>query len=50
MRVPPSLGLVFAGERSVVPVSELPTASNPKAKRGPGWLPTHASWHQGLAA
>jgi nucleoside-diphosphate-sugar epimerase len=50
MRLPPSVGLEFAGEWGVVQMTELRGASNAKAKRELGWLPRHASWRQGFAA
>jgi nucleoside-diphosphate-sugar epimerase len=49
MRVPPSVGLEFAGEWGVVQMTELRGASNAKAKRELGWRPAHASWRRGFA-
>jgi nucleoside-diphosphate-sugar epimerase len=50
MRVPRFVGRLFAGEASVMMMTELRGASNVKAKRELGWSPAHPSWRQGLAA
>lgn len=49
-RVPRFVGRLFAGEAGVVMMTELPGASNAKAKRELGWRPGHPSWREGLAA
>jgi nucleoside-diphosphate-sugar epimerase len=50
VRVPRFVGRLFAGEASVVMMTEVRGASNAKAKRELGWHPAHPSWRQGLAA
>jgi hypothetical protein len=50
LRVPRFVGRLFAGEASVVMMTELRGASNGKAKRELAWRPAHPSWRQGLAA
>jgi nucleoside-diphosphate-sugar epimerase len=50
MRVPRFVGRLFAGEAGVVMMTELPGASNAKAKRELAWRPAHPSWRQGFAA
>jgi nucleoside-diphosphate-sugar epimerase len=50
MHVPRIVGRLFAGEASVVMMTELRGASNAKAKRELAWRPAHPSWRQGLAA
>src|SRR5262245_47251186 len=49
MRVPQSIGRLFAGEVGAVLMTELRGASNAKAKRELGWRPSHPSWRQGFA-
>jgi len=49
-RVPRFIGRLLAGEVTAVQMTELRGASNAKAKRDLGWLPTHESWRQGFAA
>lgn len=48
MRVPRSIGRLFAGEVGVAMMTELRGASNAKAKRELGWRPAHRSWRQGF--
>jgi nucleoside-diphosphate-sugar epimerase len=50
MRVPRFVGRLFAGETGTVMMTELPGASNAKAKRELAWRPAHPSWRQGFAA
>jgi len=50
MRVPRSVGRLFAGEAGAVMMTELRGASNAKAKRELAWRPAHPSWRQGFAA
>jgi nucleoside-diphosphate-sugar epimerase len=50
MRVPRFVGRLFAGETSVMMMTETRGASNAKAKRELGWRPAHPSWRQGFAA
>ena len=50
MRVPRFIGRLFAGEAGVVMMTEIPGASNAKAKRELAWRPQHPSWRQGFAA
>ncbi len=48
-RIPGWLGRLLAGEAAVVMMTELRGASNEKAKRELGWVPTRSSWRQGVA-
>jgi len=50
MRVPRFIGRLFAGEFSVVLMTEIRGASNARAKRDLAWQPQHPSWRQGFAA
>jgi nucleoside-diphosphate-sugar epimerase len=50
MRVPRFIARLFAGEAGVVMMTEIPGASNAKAKRELAWQPQHPSWRQGFAA
>jgi nucleoside-diphosphate-sugar epimerase len=50
MRVPRFIGRLFAGEASVVMMTEVRGASSAKAKRELAWRPAHPSWRQGFAA
>ena len=50
MRVPKFVGRLFAGEASVVMMTDTRAASNAKAKRELGWQPGHPSWREGFAA
>ncbi len=50
IRVPRSVGRLFAGEAGVVMMTDARGASNAKAKRELGWRPAHPSWRQGFAA
>jgi nucleoside-diphosphate-sugar epimerase len=50
IRVPRSVGRLFAGEAGVVIMTEVRGASNAKAKRDLGWEPAHPSWRQGFTA
>jgi len=50
MRVPLSVGRLFAGEVGAVMMTELRGASNAKAQRELAWRPAHPSWRQGFAA
>lgn len=50
MRVPRSVGRLFAGEAGVVMMTEIRGASNAKAKRELAWRPAHSSWRQGFGA
>jgi nucleoside-diphosphate-sugar epimerase len=47
-RVPRWLGRLVAGRAAVVMMTEVRGASNAKAKRELGWLPSHPSWREGL--
>jgi nucleoside-diphosphate-sugar epimerase len=47
--VPRWLGRLVAGEVGAVMMTEVPGASNEKAKRELGWQPQHASWREGFA-
>jgi len=49
MRVPRFVARLFAGQESVVMMTELLGASNAKAKRDLAWRPAHPSWRQGFA-
>jgi nucleoside-diphosphate-sugar epimerase len=48
-RVPRWLGRLLGGEMATVMMTEVPGASNEKAKRELGWKPRYASWRQGFA-
>ena len=48
MRVPRFIARLFAGEESVVMMTELPGASNAKAKRELAWRPAHRAGGRGL--
>jgi nucleoside-diphosphate-sugar epimerase len=50
MRVPRSVGRLFAGGAGVVMMTDVRGASNAKAKRELAWIPAHSSWRQGFAA
>ena len=50
MRVPKFVGRLFAGEASVVMMTDVRGASNEKAKRELAWQPQHPSWRTGFAA
>ena len=50
MQVPRFVGRVFAGEAGVIMMTEIRGASNAKAKRDLGWLPTFASWRHGFSS
>src|SRR2546428_10117971 len=50
MRVPRFIGRLFAGEAGVAMMTDIPAASNAKAKRELAWLTAHPSWRQGVAA
>jgi len=47
-RAPRWLGLLLAGEAATVMMTEVRGASNEKAKRELGWVPSHPSWRQGI--
>jgi nucleoside-diphosphate-sugar epimerase len=49
-RVPKLVGRVLAGEAGAVMMTEIRGASNAKAKRDLGWVPSHESWREGFAA
>ncbi len=48
-RVPLWLGRLLAGEAAAAMMTEVRGASNAKAKRELGWVPSHPSWRQGIA-
>jgi 2-alkyl-3-oxoalkanoate reductase len=48
-RIPRWLARLAAGEMATVMMTEVPGASNEKAKRELGWEPRYASWRQGFA-
>jgi nucleoside-diphosphate-sugar epimerase len=48
-RIPRWLARLAAGEMATVMMTEVPGASNEKAKRELGWKPRYASWRQGFA-
>jgi nucleoside-diphosphate-sugar epimerase len=50
MRVPRSIGRLFAGGAGLVMMTDVRGASNAKAKRELAWIPAHSSWRQGFAA
>jgi nucleoside-diphosphate-sugar epimerase len=50
IRVPRSVGRLFAGEAGVVIMTEVRGASNAKAKRELSWEPAHPSWRHGFTA
>jgi nucleoside-diphosphate-sugar epimerase len=50
MRVPRSIGRMFAGGAGVMMMTEMRGASNANAKRELAWRPAHPSWRQGFAA
>jgi nucleoside-diphosphate-sugar epimerase len=50
LHVPRFIGRLFAGDYSVVMMTELRGASNAKAKRELAWHPAHPSWRQGFLA
>src|SRR4029078_12148310 len=50
MRVPRSVGRMFAGEPGAAFMTEIRGASNAKAKRELAWRPAHPTWRQGFAA
>jgi nucleoside-diphosphate-sugar epimerase len=47
-RAPRWLGRLLAGEAATVMMTEVRGASNEKAKRELGWVPSHPSWRQGI--
>jgi nucleoside-diphosphate-sugar epimerase len=47
-RVPAILGRLGAGEAAVVLMTQIPGASNAKAKRELGWQPAYSSWREGF--
>jgi len=47
-RAPRWLGRLLAGEAATVMMTEVRGASNEKAKRELGWVPSHPSWRQGM--
>jgi nucleoside-diphosphate-sugar epimerase len=47
-RVPRWLGRLVAGEAAAFMMTEVPGASNAKAKRELGWSPAHPSWRGSL--
>jgi nucleoside-diphosphate-sugar epimerase len=50
IRLPRFVGRLFAGEPSVVMMTEIRGASNAKAKRELAWRPAYPNWRQGFAA
>ena len=48
MHVPRFVGRLLTGEVGVAMMTELPGASNAKAKRELGWIPGHPRWRQGF--